>query len=431
MKRIALICLLGLCLQVTAQKNYQKGQVVLTNRDTLKGWIDYRNWHINPTSIRFKQDSLADGARQFTTNDISFFQVAGDKYLKAFITKDMLPVDVNSLAADSTEMQQTETAFLRVLVEGPVLNLYEVYDFKPHYYIQDSTKSYHELTNKITLGVEHPLGDEHNPVGDEHIKMHVHDYYHGELMAYLLLQPKYDKKLARQIQTIGYTEKELGKVVAALNGVTGQNVPYVSNNRKKALSFYAGAGAIYSTLTFSGDNVYLKGMDFGWNTGPAIMAGVELFSDRSFRELSFRLEVAYSSISYKADNLLTRNSVGSDTIHYELKQRNITPSLIVLYHIIRREKFRYYIGAQFAYNLSSYPTNALTATHSYTTIVSKNDSYLSFDKNWPIVNIKTGAIINRRWDVGITGSLWGRNLNTSTMHNNVKQYALWLGYHFL
>jgi hypothetical protein len=152
LKRIALICLLGLCLQVTAQKNYQKGHVVLTNGDTLKGWIDYRNWHVNPTSIRFKQDSLADNPHQFTTADISFFQVAGDKYVKAFITKDMLPVDIGHLVPDSTVNQQTDTAFLRMLVEGPVLNLYEVYDFKPHYYIQDSTKSYHELTYKCTMG---------------------------------------------------------------------------------------------------------------------------------------------------------------------------------------------------------------------------------------------------------------------------------------
>jgi hypothetical protein len=417
-KRIALIFLLGICLQVTAQKNYQRGQVVLTNGDTLKGWIDYRNWHVNPTAIRFKQDSLSDNTRQFTTTDISFFQVAGDKYLRAFITKDMLPIDINHLLPDSMENKQTDTAFLRVLVEGAVLNLYEVYDFKPHYYIQDSTKSYRELTYKCTL----------DEVSN---RMKVSNYFHCELMAYLILRPQYDKKLANQIQNISYTAKEIGKVVAALNGLTGQSVRYVSNNSKKSFSFYAGAGAIYSTMTFSGDNAYLNGMNFGWKTGPAIMAGVELFSERNFRELSFRFEVAYGSTNYEANNLITGSSFGTDTVHYEIKQRNIIPSATVLYHLVRKEKFRYYIGAQFAVNLSSYPANAFTAKHQYTSYPSYSSKYISFEKTWPVINIKTGAIINRRWDVGITGSVWGSNVNTAGVHNKVKQYALWVGYHFI
>ena len=417
-KRIALICLLGLCLQVTAQKNYQKGQVVLTNGDILKGWIDYRNWLANPTAIRFKQDSLADNSRQFTTADINFFQVAGDKYLKAFITKDMLPVDINHLVPDTTEDQQKDTAFLRVLVEGPVLNLYEVYDFKPHYYIQDSTKSYRELTYKFTMG-EQPG------------KLMIRNYFRDELLAYLYMRPQYDKKLESRIKNISYTDKAIGKVVTALNGLTAQSVPTVSNSNKKSLSFYAGAGAIYSTMTFSGDNSYLKGVDWGWKTGPAIMAGVELSSERNFRDLSFRLEVAYSSIGYKVDNLVKSGSAGTDTVHYEVKQRNITPSAAILYHIVREKKFRYYIGAQFALNISSYPTNELTAKHQFTTYPSHNNNYLSFTNNWPIINIKTGAIINRRWDVGITGSVWGSSLSTVEAHNNVKQYALWLSYHII
>ncbi len=418
MKRIALICLLGLCLQVTAQKNYQRGQVVLTNGDTLQGWIDYRNWHVNPTSIRFKQDSLAENTRQFTTTDISFFQVAGDRYLKAFITKDMLPVDIGHLAADSTVNQQTDTAFLRVLVEGPVLNLYEVYDFKPHYYIQDSTKSYRELTYKCTWD-------------DSASQVRTRNYFRSELQAYLILRPQYDKKFARRLESISYTDKELAKVVAAMNGLTGQSVPYVSNNSKKSLSFYAGAGAIYNTMAFSGKNDYLNAMDFGWKTGPAIMAGLELFSERNFRDLSFRLEAAYSSISYEANNLVKMSGSGTDTVHYEAKQRTITPSLTVLYHIVRKEKFRFYIGAQLAVNFSNYPTNELTAKHQYTTYPLHSNKYILFNNDWPAVNIKTGVIINRRWDVGITGSVWGSSVNTRDVHNRVKQYALWLGYHFI
>lgn len=418
LKRIALICLLGLCLQATAQKNYQSGQVVLTNGDTLKGWIDYRNWHVNPTSIRFKQDSLTDNTRQFTITDISFFQVAGDKYLKAIITKDMLPVDIGHLEPDTAENLQTDTAFLRVLVEGPVLNLYEVYDFKPHYYIQDSTKSYRELTYRCTWD-EVPT------------RMKISTYFRDELMAYLIHRPQYDTKLAHRINNISYTDKEIGKVVAALNGVTVQSVPYIANNGKKSLSFYAGAGAVYSTMKFSGGDAYLNGMDFGWNTGPAIMAGIELSSERNFRELSFRFEFAYSSIGYKADNLVTKSGAGTDTVHYEVKQRNFTPSLTVLYHLVRKEKFRFYLGAQFGVNISSYPTNDFTARHQFTPYPSHSSNYLSFNKVWPAINFKTGAIINRRWDIGITGSIWSSSsINTSDMHNKVKQYALWLGYHF-
>ena len=89
----------------------------------------------------------------------------------------------------------------------------------------------------------------------------IRNYFRDELLAYLYMRPQYDKKLESRIKNISYTDKGIGKVVTALNGLTAQSVPSVSNSNKKSLSFYAGGGAIYSTMTFSGDNTYLKGVD--------------------------------------------------------------------------------------------------------------------------------------------------------------------------
>ena len=67
------------------QKNFLPGYVI-QNGDTLKGFIDYRNWRVNPDAISFRRDLNSD-ERVFAPLEIDGFAVHDERYASAGISK--------------------------------------------------------------------------------------------------------------------------------------------------------------------------------------------------------------------------------------------------------------------------------------------------------------------------------------------------------
>jgi len=403
--------------QLNAQKNYKQGLVVLLNGDTLHGWIDYRNWKVNPESIAFKKDSLSEDFQKFTTEDLTMFQITGfDRYIKAIVKKDMLPVELAALTSLPPDSTITDTVFLRTIVTGKVLSLYELVDFKPHYYIQDNSREYIELIYKRYL-------DEYNT------GLITSTLYRNQLGKYATDQ-KADEKLVRKIARIAYNEQEIAPVVAALNKISGEVVYTSDYNKKSYVSFFAGAGGMYTKLKFSGQNETLSGMDFKGKIVPVITAGMDIFALRNLRDLALRIQISYSSTEYKASKTMTSAfpTIPGDTLEYDIKQNNFAPSVGLLYNFIRKENFRYYVGAQLGLTISSYPTNRLTR-FAYNG-KSITDNYLDYEKHWTMVTIQTGAVINSKLEIGLTGNIAGSFVNYSYISGKPSMYTLWVGYHF-
>jgi hypothetical protein len=413
-----LICIFGIVLfsyQLHAQKKYIKGLVVLFNGDTLHGWIDYRNWKVNPKAINFKSDSLSEDHKKFTVEDLSYFEVKGfDVYRKAIVKKDVLPVDLPSLTTISDSIV-TDTVFLRAIVQGKFVNLFELVDFKPHYYIQDSSTKYTELVYKRYLH-------------DDNINLITRNIYRNQLIKYATDQHA-SGKLLHKIENLGYNAKELGSMVAAINKLSGE-ISYASDyNKNSEISYFAGVGTVYTGIKFNGPDTRLTGMDFKNTISPLFTAGVNVYSPRNLRDLVLRFELSYHSAQYKGNKTMVSNfpTLGGDTLEYVIKQNNITPAVSVLYNLVRNEKHRYYIGAQYGITFSSYPTNRLTIWKYNGKSVT--EEYLVYKKSWTILNIKTGIEINRKWEIGLTGRVAGSFVNYTNISAKPTMYTLWVGYH--
>ena len=65
MKLILILLLVIIPEFVFSQSNYYEGYVVKNNGDTLKGYIDYRNWEYSPVSFNFKV-KLTDNQIKFS-----------------------------------------------------------------------------------------------------------------------------------------------------------------------------------------------------------------------------------------------------------------------------------------------------------------------------------------------------------------------------
>ena len=74
MKNIFIILLLLFPILTFCQTNFYKGYVIKNNGDTLKGYIDYREWVYSPKKITFKNNNVVDS---FTPDDIKGFEIKG------------------------------------------------------------------------------------------------------------------------------------------------------------------------------------------------------------------------------------------------------------------------------------------------------------------------------------------------------------------
>jgi hypothetical protein len=123
----ALLVLSFLPLITFAQSNYKPGYVVTLKGDTLRGFIDYREWNTNPTSINFKAAIADIKSRTFTPEDVSFFDINGMETYRRYagpISMDATDKDHLSASLDTSFRQ--ETVFFRVLQKGNNLALYSV-----------------------------------------------------------------------------------------------------------------------------------------------------------------------------------------------------------------------------------------------------------------------------------------------------------------
>src|SRR5690606_3342812 len=101
------------------------------------GWIDYKGWAKNPDEIVFRKDSLSPDGSKFGVKDISYFEIFDkDIYVRASLTLDMRPVEIPEVWPEEADSTLYDTLFLRVLVKGTPLNLYELVHDKTHYFVR-------------------------------------------------------------------------------------------------------------------------------------------------------------------------------------------------------------------------------------------------------------------------------------------------------
>lgn len=100
-----------------AQSNFQPGQIIDANGDSIQGWIDQRDWQKNPKKITFKTDEQGP-AIHYTPTEISAFSVLDERYESAIVSTCVDPVSTNRMTRFPELTLVLDTVFLRVIMEG-------------------------------------------------------------------------------------------------------------------------------------------------------------------------------------------------------------------------------------------------------------------------------------------------------------------------
>jgi hypothetical protein len=371
-KLTMLLCLVAPAV-VFAQTNYKPGYIVKSSGDTVKGYIDYREWHRSPKQIQFKSDAGNADVQLFGPANIKAFSVSGETYLayKGLLSMDKTKTSELSNGVDTSKSM--DTVFLKLLIRGPHIALLRHIDnIRTRFFTQEGTDQPQELVYHRFYG------------DDAHIQESL--TYIGQLN---LLRNKYDGNEEMGSSSIAYDESDLIRVVGKI-----EHTQLKVNNDQK-LSLYVSVGANYTALQILGTN------DFADASGkksfvPSLGVGFQLFNNPRIQRWVFRGELDLSYVLTDINKTFVYNSFATSNKRYQLNQYTATFSPQVLYNFYNKEKLKFFAGTGLNINFSLYSKNQII-----TTGYAANTQQNAYDlKNvWLGLPLQIGTSFNNRFEV--------------------------------
>jgi hypothetical protein len=339
----------------SAQTNFQPGYVITLQGDSLRGFIDYKDWSINPKQIAFKKDKAVEQPQVYTAADLNAFavkeneSVKGYEYYKRYVGK--ISWDNVGDAATLSEKLDTDTQygtfFLKLLSTGKNVTLYKYTDhLKSRYFIAKKGKQPVELAYHMFLLY----------TGDTQ-KVITQNIYRDQLQQLAVNYQPQNTALVEAIKNTGYTN-DLKKIIEQLNGLTIYNpdkIPvFVETNHNGSVSFFAGAGVNNTTNDYA-QTGSLYSVSSKSNS-PEINLGVDVFFNKNVKKLIFRTSLNFSmnrtTLSYFP--YTDADTYSATTQSFKYQQNNIVINPQLLYNVYNTSAVKIYGAAGLALNYSIY-----------------------------------------------------------------------------
>ena len=320
----------------------------------------------------------------------------------------MRPVEISELryATDNVvSYTVSDTVFLRVLLEGKI-SLYELNDKKSHFYVREEGKDYVELMYIVHL---------------ESSVLSEIAAYREQLNKLIPVSSRPDPETSF-LATIKYEEKDLTRAVEKINILMGTGTSYKAIKPKESVSFYIGAGAMYSKLSFSGNMPFASKLDYSKSLELLITAGFDVAISRNMQRLFSRLELSWFNLNYSG----ITPPASRDTFSYDVKISNLSATASVLYNLINHPTSKVYAGAAFAFNKTISSENSLTKKYRSSSTPSYDSPYVNFKESWFTVYARVGYVINKKVELASSFKLSG------SFYHDIAPSLLFLNvnYHF-
>jgi hypothetical protein len=198
-----------------AQSNYKKGIVVTNQGDTLRGFIDYREWGQNPKSFSFKSNSESLNTQQFTPLTSHYFEIEGLVAYQQYAGRiSMGKVDIGSLATEADTSTTKAIVFLKVLQKGKNLSLYAYRDVvKIRFFSQKNNDAYpQELIYRRYLA------------NNGKSEISTTKIYASQLWNAAASYGKTSPELKQLMESASYAESDLVTIVSKINDISKQEL---------------------------------------------------------------------------------------------------------------------------------------------------------------------------------------------------------------
>jgi len=379
-----------------AQSNYKPGYVVTSKGDTVKGFIDYREWDETPLNFSFKQLQTSNKITKYSPSDVRYVNIDN---LESFMTYTgritMDAVDPNNVRSDNDRDTSTKvvTVFFKVLEKGDRLALYGYKDdVKQRFFIGDAPGFQpQELVFKVT-------------------RTTTENTFQKQLNAFAL---KYNELTATNgtfISRSEYSEDNILKIVSRINhiGKTEYNKTHYSG---PIFNLFIGAGVNINTTSPDNSGPYYEAGGRSYTSyGPQGSVGINLFANPATRKLQFRIEVGGAGVNYKSLYMSKALPYVPTEVTYNELALSVSPQII--YNFYNTDNFRVFAGVGFVLYHFSY-SNAYFGSQNHdgsVDYVAANDPFL-FETGDNAFVLKAGVQFTK--NLAISGSYQSTVNNTN------------------
>ncbi|HEY9002177.1 MAG TPA: hypothetical protein VIM89_12550 [Mucilaginibacter sp.] len=354
-----------------AQSNYHPGFVVKNNGDTVKGYIDYREWDRTPKSIHFKTNENGNETLEFDPQTIKTFEITGLEHYISY--SGLISMDKTSfpdLPAGPDTSKMLQTIFLRQVTTGKHVTLYQQKDdIKNRFFIAESASPIIELNYYQYYSDDNVVTESTG--------------FKGQLGYYINQFDANDKSLISFTERASFTESNLRKIV---DNVNGNNAPVNQKMEPKGSRFFGGIGANYTQTEFFLVNYAVS----SYTTSPRLNAGFDIFVNPNVQQLILRAELSIYYVNPKFN--LPDGSV------YTFRQYTAAFTPQILFNVYNKDAFKIYIDGGVSFNFSAYANDKITYTASNTV---QNSPY-QLEPYWANFPLQAGVIINKKLDFAFT-----------------------------
>ncbi|WPU94161.1 hypothetical protein SNE25_01310 [Mucilaginibacter sabulilitoris] len=384
-----------------AQSNYKQGYVVNMNNDTLKGFIDYKEWSHNPTGINFKTGN-SNTPQKYTPLNTKAFSVNNLEYYERFIVQvSKSHVELSDISHNLDTTYRIDTVFLKSMVLGKHISLYSFTDeIKTRFYVLDNSNGQiNELKYLLYLN------DETNTIKESS----------GYRLQLLRLAANYqpgNTKLINLINESSYSEKKLTAIFVAINGDSNQLIVRENAFGKR---FFVGAGVRNSKLAFSGVNTAFPDGTQKSSISPVLSTGIDFLTNKNTKTFFLRFELELAANHFKFPKIVSSNNNMDNYNSLDFKQYTLALMPQVVYNFYSTDNLKLFIDLGFSANFSAYNNYDYVTTYSDNSTSIRN-KFPEFEQFYFSLPLKAGVLLNKHFE--IYGSYW---LSSST--TNYSQFS--------
>jgi hypothetical protein len=339
-----IVSLLPVCL--LAQSNYKPGYVVKLKGDTVRGFIDYRNWDSNPSEISFKSTLNDHGKQTFTVDNIKLFSISGFVTYKRFICSVSMDETNTARVGNGRDTSyKIETVFLKVLQQGRHLALYSYADqIKTRFYVgeyPDYTPT--ELIYRLYYNSGTPTESGRSVDENTYLK---------QLFAFANKYNTLDDDLNRDFQRSNYLLPDMLNIVSKINGITKTEVKKTYSEHGK-FNFFISAAVNIASTTSAGGSSYTAGGGGPYTSYlPAGSVGINFLPNANTGKVEFRLGISVAQTNFNAMYQLKVSPYVPMRATFDQLGFSAVPEII--YNFYNAENFKVYIGVGLVFTHFSY-----------------------------------------------------------------------------
>lgn len=391
---------------LNAQSNYKPGYVITLKGDTLHGYINYKEWANSPVSISFRIAANNVETKQYTADDISYFQVLQSEAYKRYSGDiSMDETNIARLSHGKDMAIKTDVVFLKIEQDGQFITLLSYTDdIKKRYFVADKpANQIYELSYRSYYDASH-----NSNVVDE-------TKFKGQL---IYLNSKYnnnDAGVTSFIERANY-DQDLITVAKRIN----HTVKEALSHKNAAITYHIGLGTGRNSIRPPSTNhgIIVTNVTPTYSYLPKLTLGLDAYTNSDVGRFYFRADVALSANNFKT--FFNEYFYSTNRSFVSAKQYTLSIYPQVVYNVYNTTPLKVYIDAGLSANFSKYHSDYAGANG----ITSA--SYVPFTKTWFTIPLSAGVVLNDK--VGIFVSY---SLPTNVSADDYKYYSTELGFNYI